>query len=196
MTGTPVVEILRRLERYYEASAEDVSSYLRPADDAEGREALLVREDGESVELALVLPTAVASTPWPELTLDQRCQVIEGASHFLVVCERARTERPTTHLELELQAEVDKWLILSEGGRLDGEGDAELRDALYEDQRFLHDAASMEGERYRLANALAARFVHRLSGAYARRGRHREMRSQLRRFFHMGQEEKIRAIAA
>ena len=196
MTGASVVEILRRLERYYEACAEDVASFLHTADDEGAREALLVRQDGEAIELALVLPAEVASAPWATLSLDQRCQVIEGASHFLVVCERARTERSTTQLELELQAEVDKWLILSQGGRLDGHGDAQLRGALYEDGRYLHDEASTEGARYRLANTLAARFVHRLSNAYAQRGLHREMRSQLGRFFRMGQEEKMRAIAA
>ena len=196
MTGAIVAKILRELERYYDATAEEVAPYLRTHDDEEGREALLVRQEQDGVELALVLPARVADSPWATLSLDDRCQVIEGASHFLVVCERARTERPTTHLELELQAEVDKWLVLSQGGRLEPQRDRALRGALYDETEFLHDVETPQGERYRLANALAARFVHKLSHAFARQGRHAEMRRELGRFFRMGQEEKLRAVAA
>ncbi|MEO7095669.1 MAG: hypothetical protein ABI175_20595 [Polyangiales bacterium] len=196
MTGITVARILKELERYYEASAEDVAPYLRAHVGDEAREALLVREDDEYVDVALCLPPHVTDSPWRTLTLDERCQVIEGASHFLVVCERARSERSTTHLELELQAEVDKWLVLSQGGTLDPDRDVWLRGTLYEAGEFLHVDGSAEGERYRLANALAARFVHRLSHTYARKGRHAEMQRELVRFFRMTQEEKLRAIAA
>ncbi len=211
------MRVLRELERYYRAAAEDVEPYLRlvPHDDAaaardgqseaaatgetgetrEARETLLVRQDDEGVDLALVLSSRVAGSPWRTLTLDERCQVIEGASHFLVVCERARNDRSTTHLELELQGEVDKWLVLSRGGRLDIEADVALRENLYDEGVFLHPEGSMEGDRYRLANNLAARFVHRLSSTYARRGLFREMQTELVRFFHGSQEEKLRAIA-
>ena len=196
MTGITVARILKELERYYDASAEDVAPFLRAQVDEHARESLLVRQDDEGVDLALCLPKHVTDSPWRTLTLDERCQVIEGASHFLVVCERARSERSTTHLELELQAEVDKWLVLSQGGTLDPDQDGWLRGTLYEGGEFLHDAGSTEGERYRLASSLAARFVHRLSHAFARRGRHAEMQRELVRFFRMTQEEKLRAIAA
>ena len=196
MTGITVARILKELERYYEASAEDVAPFLRPHEGDESREALLVRQDQEGVDLALCLPPRVVDSPWRTLTLDERCQVIEGASHFLVVCERARSDRSTTHLELELQAEVDKWLVLSQGGRLDPDQDGWLRGTLYEGSEFLHDEGSTEGDRYRLASSLAARFVHRLSHAYARKGRHAEMQRELGRFFRMTQEEKLRVIAA
>jgi hypothetical protein len=201
MTGITVARILKELERYYEASAEEVAPFLRAHEPAEGdaqpsREALLLRQHDEGLDVALVMSKHVADSPWRTLTLDERCQVIEGASHFLVVCERARTERSTTHLELELQAEVDKWLVLSQGGRLDPDQDGWLRGTLYEGGEFIHEEGSTEGDRYRLANSLAARFVHRLSHTYARKGRHAEMQRELGRFFRMTQEEKLRAIGA
>lgn len=199
MTGALVAKILQTLERYYDANAEDVAPFVRSHDDEAGREALLLKQDVHGLELALLLPERVAHLPprdWPTLSLDDRCQVIEGASHFLVVCERARSDRPTTHLELELQAEVDKWLVLSRGGRLEPRDDEALRVALYDEADFLHDASSEHGERYRLASSLAARFVRKLSHVYARHGRHAQMRRELVRFFRMSQEEKIRAIAA
>ncbi|MBI2394032.1 MAG: hypothetical protein HYV09_30960 [Deltaproteobacteria bacterium] len=205
MTGEIVARVVRALERYYQASAEDPRPFVAVHEDDGGRELLLVREGEEDLELKLVLPRRLATVPpqgWQTLTLDDRCQVVEGASHFLMVCERARADRSTTHLELELQAEVDKWLVLSNGGRLDRDADLELRDALFPIARasregeFLHPANTVEGERYRLANNLAARFVHKLSTTFVRAGRHDDLRAELSKFFRMTQEEKLRAVAA
>jgi hypothetical protein len=206
MTGILVAKIVRELERYYDAIAEEVEPFVRPASggEADGRESLLVREspaaagEEEALELRLVLPAHVAEAEaraWPGLSLDDRCQLVEGASHFLLVCERARSGRATTQLELELQAEVDKWLVLSRGGRLAPEHDDALIEALYGEPEYLHDADSVEGERYRLANRLGARFARHLSRSFARKGRHRDMRHALARFFRMSQEEKLRAAA-
>jgi hypothetical protein len=197
MTGEIVARIVRALERYYRVEAEDVRPFVRTHDDEALREVLLVREEGEDVELGLVLPERLASArTWTDLGLDERCQIVEGASHFLMVCARAKSARPTTHLELELQAEVDKWLILSGGGRLDAERDAELRDALFDDPTFLHPPSTTEGARYRLASSAAARFVHKLSRTYVRAGRLRDLRVELVRWFHASQEEKLRAAVA
>lgn len=196
MTGKIVATIVRALERYYRATGEDPTPFVETHDDPEGREVLLVREADDELELSLVLPKRVVSAPWETLTLDERCQVVEGASHFLMVCDRAHTERSTTHLELELQAEVDKWLVLSNGGRLRYEDDRVLRDMLFSNGEFLHAENTTEGERYRLATSLAGRFVHRLAHRYVRTGRLAEMRHELVRFFHMPQHEKLRAAAA
>lgn len=197
MNGEVVAKIVRTLETYYRASAEDVRPFLDTHDDPAGREVLMVRQgiSGEEIEISLVLPQHLVHARWETLTLDERCQVVEGASHFLMVCDRARAERTTTQLELELQAEVDKWLILSRGGRLNVEADAQLRDVLFTGA-FLHPANSDEGHRYRLANNLAARFVHKLSRTYVRTGRQPEMRGELLKFFRMTQEEKLRTVAA
>jgi hypothetical protein len=193
VTGDVVAKILKQLERYYEASAEEVGPYLRVHDEdvAAPREALLVRHDADTVEIALVLPDRVARSPWSTLSFDERCQLVEGASHFLVVCERARRALPTTQLELEIQAEVDKWLVLSGGGRLSPEDDDALHDALYASPSFLHAEGTEAGERYRLANRTAARFVRKLSHAFARRGRHGDLRAALREFFWRGQSDKL-----
>jgi hypothetical protein len=198
MNGEVVAKIVRALEKYYRASAEDVRPFLEVHENPECREVLMVRQGGEEIEISLVLPKHLMHVRWDHwetLSLDERCQVVEGASHFLMVCDRARTDRPTTQLELELQAEVDKWLILSRGGRLDVEADAQLRDTLYEGA-FLHPANSDEGHRYRLANNLAARFVHKLSRAYVWTGKQSEMREELLKFFRMSQHDKLRAVAA
>lgn len=196
MTGEVVARIVRALERYYRASAEDVRPFVAVEESSSAREVLFVRQGQEELELQLVLPERLANARWEGLTLDERCQVVEGASHFLMVCDRAKAKRTTTQLELELQAEVDKWLVLSNGGRLDVDADTQLRDALFDDAAFLHAANSDEGERYRLANNLAARFTHKLSRAYVWTGRQHELRGELLKFFRMTQQEKLRAAAA
>jgi hypothetical protein len=178
------------LERVYHLErVVDVGDFLRSGEAGE-REALFVREaDDGALEVGLRLPQFETS----DLELDPCCQIIEGVSHFVYVVERARTHRETTHLELEIQAEVDKWLVLAASMRpFDVERSAGLRARLYERVSFPHDGASELGERYRTANDAAHSFVRRLERAYVSRERYREMRTELRHFFHVGQEEKLR----
>jgi hypothetical protein len=67
-----------------------------------------------------------------------------------------------------------------------------LHGDLYEKVRFLHPEHSEEGARYRLANALAARFMARLILERDAGKRH----GALRRFYRSGQTEKIRLARA
>jgi hypothetical protein len=182
------------LERAYLLDrVADVRDYVRETDEG-GREALLLREAADgALEVSLRLPELPSDS-----SLDGLCQIIEGVSHFVYVVERARAGRSTTQLELEVQAEVDKWLLLAASmDRFDVERSTTLRSRLYERVTFASERASDEGERYRVANDVAHAFVRRLERGYVRRARFVEMRAEMRRFFHVGQEEKLRiALAA
>jgi hypothetical protein len=113
-------------------------------------------------------------------------------SHFVYVANRARQELPATQLELELQAEVDKFVLLVLEQLPFDRGEAlETHSRLYESVRFLHDPGTVLGERYRTANGLAARFSRRLM-TFGPAATH----ATLRRFYRAGQAEKIRLIAA
>ena len=57
-------------------------------------------------------------------------------------------------------------------------------------------AGTEPGDRYRMANRLAARFAGRLEEVFARRGRFDQMRSLLCRFYGAGQAEKIELARA
>jgi hypothetical protein len=176
------------LERVYRLErVADVGDFLHGAEAGE-REALLLREaDDGDIEVTLRLPLLDDG----DANLDALCQIIEGVSHFVYVVERARTQRETTQLELELQAEVDKWVVLGASIRpFDAVRSAALRAQLYERVVFEHDGEL--GERYRLANDAAHRFVRRLEREYVHRERYGELRTELRRFFQVGQEEKLR----
>jgi hypothetical protein len=189
-----------RLEQFYELErAPDVLEFVRTGGNG-CRETLLLRQTGDALELALVLPPA--STAVCELgnaVSDRLLQLIEGVSHFVYIAERARTGLQATRLELELQAEVDKFVVLAlDSGGFEGTGGfrrarvRSLHGELYQRVRFLHPANSEAGKRYRLANELAARFVRHLLTRAEPVG----IRQILRRFYRLGQMDKIRLAQA
>ncbi len=175
------------LERVYRLDrVADVSEYV--VEGEAGREALLLRESDGALEVGLRLPQLEE-----EAELDTTCQIIEGVSHFVFLIDRARVGRATTQLELELQAEVDKWVVLASSMRaFDAGRSAELRARLYERIVFAADAGTESGDRYRVANDAANRFTRRLERAYVDRARFIELQAELRRFYAAGQEEKLR----
>lgn len=177
------------LERLYQLDrVADVEDFVLGAAAGE-REALLVRQarDG-ALELGVRLPELEG-----EAGLDVLCQIIEGVSHFVYVVERARARREATQLELEVQAEVDKWVVLAASiSAFDAQRSAALRARLYDQVAFAYEAETELGERYRVANDAAHRFVRRLEREYVEPGRFRGLRGELLHFFHVGQEEKLR----
>jgi hypothetical protein len=180
--------VQRKLEHFYALErAPDVVDFVHTAEPGR-RETLLVRESDDALEIRLVLPPLGDPT-----SLDRFLQLVEGVSHFVYVAERARTNLPATRLELELQAEVDKFVVLARGDRIDSEQARALHGRLYERVRYLHPADSEDGERYRLANDLAARFVARLLERSAEVG---GVVRTLRRFYRSGQAEKIHLARA
>jgi hypothetical protein len=178
------------LERvYWLDRVADVGDFVRGAGEG-GREALLLREAADgALEMSLRLPALDG-----EAGVDALCQIIEGVSHFVYVVERARVQREATHLELELQAEVDKWVVLAASmqGGFDVERSAALRARLYERVAYDQDEGTEVGQRYRVANDVAHRFVRRLERDYVGAAKYHELRGELRRFFHEGQEAKLR----
>ena len=189
--------IQRRIEHFYELeNAPDVVEFVRTGA-ADHRETLVLRQTADELELALVLPPLGDLPPLEELSGsadDRWLQIVEGVSHFVYVAERARTNLPATRLELELQAEVDKFVLLALSHRpaLQPPRVRRLHGHLYERVRFLHPADSEDGQRYRLANDLAARFVDRL----VKKDDPTHTTRTLRRFYRSGQTEKIHLARA
>ena len=156
----------RRLERYYGLEGgPDVTEYVSIAEPGQ-RELLRVRSAGGALELQLIVPDpsacAITCQPASGGFADGWLQVLEGISHFVLLAERARTELPTTRLELELQAEVDKFVLLATGRKLPSSRAQRLHDRLYQRVCFADPPDTESGRRYRLANAVAARYVARL----------------------------------
>jgi hypothetical protein len=94
---------------------------------------------------------------------------------------------------------VDKYLtlaVLSVPGGFSAERAARVRQRLFSEPSYLHPPDTEEGERYRFANGLAARFARALEERYLLQGRLGEVLSLLRRFHRVGQSEKLALAAA
>jgi hypothetical protein len=178
------------LERLYRIDrVASVHDFLEPAAEGE-REALLVRELGDG---AIGMKLRVPILDGEAATLDALCQIIEGVSHFVYLTDRVRAGREATQLELELQAEVDKYVVLAASTpALDRRTSERLRERLFERVSFVEASDSERGERYRVANDHANRFLRRLEREHVERGRLHAMREALRHFYAGGQEEKLR----
>lgn len=125
---------------------------------------------------------------------------LEGVSHFMYLVFNAGHDRQVSLLELELQAEVDKyvaslWLLRAQGP---ARFPRELHRLLFEQA---HVDPVLAGERtglYRRANGYAARFCRRLERQLAARrsGLARDMLAELRRFYRWGSTHKRHHIEA
>jgi len=179
------------LERLYRLDpAPAVSGFLvenrtNPAT----REQLLLIE-GEELQLGLVLDQGALSTfedaLLAEHNLDPFCLVVEGVSHFLFVMHRARHDRPTSALELELQSEVDKYvaalLLAQRCPKLPPE---RLRHRLYSGYALVDGLHPEQQRRYHRANLLAKRYSRRLEERFVRASQLGPMLDELRRFYRM-----------
>ncbi len=165
-------------------------------------ETLLLAEDDEGLALSLFLDGELLSRlesadPLSRLRaelLDDLWKVLEGLSHFNCVVWRASQDRSVSLLELELQAEIDKFVgttLLALG-----QGRTEMLEHLH---GWLFDKVSFRTEldeaqlaRYRAANEYAARFCHALRGRLVDDGN--AALGELRRFFRLPMTDKISHI--
>jgi len=168
--------------------APSVTRFVREGD-LGSREVVLVRECDDELEIALVLPPESKQITEGGALSDAWLQVAEGVSHFLYLAERARVHLPVTQLELELQAEVDKFVLSLEFSTDSAE---RLLGRMFDSPHFLDDERTEAGQRYRLAHHLAARFVSRVLVANDRA----RAQERLRSFYRAGQTEKIRLARA
>ncbi len=158
-------------------------------------EVLLVLEDEQGVHVGLYLdPAVLAQIAEREPDFRAVCLATEGVSHFLYLSFRADNEEQVTQLELELQAEVDKYaaaLLAGNGaGLLRGRSRA-LRERLFARARFLDPPDTAEGERYRVAHRAAARYAESLERRFVDAGRCDALCAELRRFYRLGAREKL-----
>lgn len=195
--GAVVRYVQTRLQLLYGVRAPRVERFVRPSDG--GREVLYLREHREQLEIALYLPPeALARGSSIELGDDLFCQVAEGVSHFLYLTDRAKCGRPVTQLELELQAEVDKFVLLLDDSfaSKDEQTVGHVRRRLFDNVAFLHPEGSELGDRYRAAHHLASCFARRIEH-HIRAMTLTELRRELCRFFGAGQRQKVEmALAA
>ncbi len=170
-------------------------------------EQLLLAETDDGLAMSLYLHAAVLERlaqrcplqALDESNLQDYCTALEGVSHFHYVSWSAGCDRDVSLLELELQAEVDKYasalsLLLAQR---EGRFPAELFQRLFEGGRLLPHLDAPERQRYREAHQFAARFCRRLEERFLRRRQARPaaMLSELRSFYRLGRHAKLRHAA-
>jgi hypothetical protein len=167
------------------------------------REQLLVCEEQGEMSLALFIAPSVLTNlaehdPGHRLgdhNFSDFVLAVEGVSHFVYAICCARAERPVTQLELELQAEVDKYvtcLLTTEIAAVQSEA---LRRRLFVDAEYEPDLDGDERDRYRAANDNAHRYAAWLEATFVATRRIPEMLGELRRFYREGLAAKLARIA-
>jgi hypothetical protein len=200
---TPLARLQRGLETLYRVDTDvDVHDFvideaardvIAPA--RKPREQLLVMEDTGEMSLALFIdPAAIRSLEAGigRHNLGDFLLAIEGVSHFIYAILCARSERRVSQLELELQAEVDKYVTCL---LHDVDTSEALRGRLFADCIYEPDLDHEERERYRVANDNAHRYAAFLEEAFVARGRIPDMLGELRRFYRQGLPGKLATIA-
>jgi hypothetical protein len=205
-----LVDLQRRLEALYAVEPQPpVSDFVIPHEEASGYPGggsrTLVKEEGDSVSVGVVFDEATArslSERDPRVRLDggnlgSFATATEEVSHFVYVLFCAAAERSVTQLELELQAEVDKYLTAVSYLSLQNEGAVApgLREALFRHYRLLDGLTPERAERYHAASRLADRYCGWLEASFLRTGRLADLAREARRFYRLGQRDKLARIA-
>lgn len=193
-------------------SAPPVEQFLigREAALAAGRrplatEELLILEEEDGVALGLfldddILAAAAGADPHhrrPRLVsrgvLRYLACAAEGVSHFVYLASRVAAGRPVSLLELEVQAEVDKFalLLLHLWRRGLRRVSPALRRRLFERVRYHAHLGADELLRYREANRLGGGYARWLEGRYVSEADLEGLLRELRRSYRLGAGEKL-----
>ena len=182
---------------------------IAPADASRSNEEeLLVAETVDGAGVALYLDAALLARleeadPFGELSernLSDYCTALEGVSHFVYATWRFDGDAPVSLLELETQAEVDKYaatvflIAHQQGGTFPAHVHARLFDRVGFDARL----DSEQYHRYRTAHRCAAQYCRRLERRFVRRGEARTpaLLRELRKFYRLGSAAKLRHALA
>jgi hypothetical protein len=125
------------------------------------------------------------------LTFHQLATLIEGISHLLLILDRCRRDSRLSQLELELQAEVDKFLFLRlaeseslrQGSKIHLEAEANLK-----------GLDSSRKNTYETARRLANRYCRHLEETYLGSRSMDPLWEELRGFYRMSHWKKLNVL--
>lgn len=119
--------------------------------------------------------------------------MIEGISHFVYYVHKACLQCEVTQLEMELQAEIDKFVLLSLIIQKDQNQIYNILDLLFENYELHENLTPDQIERYHTASHLAHRYCFELSKTMSSNNSS-EVLKKIRQFYPLSQEQKIRQI--
>jgi len=162
------------------------------------REALLVRDANDGIEIGLFISQKIIMAIQnlnPFLCIDEISCAIEGVSHFIYVCDRVSKSIPVKKLELELQAEVDKFIILNSISLSNTNiSPFTLFTALFEKFSLDESMENDEKQMYAIANKYAAKYCHHLISDYIISQKSAAMKHDVKIFFNKNLGNKINLL--
>lgn len=158
------------------------------------REKVLVRESPAALELSVYLDPEVLQRLAEGAPLEDFWTALEGVSHFLYLAWNAQHDRGVRAVELELQAEVDKYALTTLlGAGREGFTARQVHDLLFERAHFDPQLSGALLERYRDANRGAARYCLSLARRFGG-PRDPALLRELRRFYRLDHGTKLSFI--
>jgi len=168
-------------------------------------EKLLIRqhEDGLDISLFLhrdILQNLQQDNPNQALhhgNFADFCTITEGVSHFVYLIWNAHHDRSVSLFELELQAEVDKYVMAAAllADQRNGTLPHNLPHVLFNKPGYDHQLNREEHRRYRLANAYARHYCHNLHRTLLELGDSILITRELRRFYRLLHHKKLQRIS-
>jgi hypothetical protein len=211
--------ILRRIQDliggiYDVPIAHDVYDFLvtertqlpQSAPHASAEEELIIVEEPDAVGVSLYLDPQLLerlkrADPLERLDADNvedYWTALEGVSHFVYFAWNAGHDKPVSILELEMQAEIDKYVATFALLRRQSPQrfPAELMRLLFERTRIDPNLAGARQRMYRAASCYAERFCRQLERGLrdSRAELGREVLAQLRRFYRLSDGRKMAHI--
>jgi hypothetical protein len=167
-------------------------------------EKLLLQQRGDDLDISLYLDQALVERLRAHNLHEQlRTQhladfwtVVEGISHFSYLIFNARYKRSITLFEMELQAEVDKYVSAAAlfARQNTGRIPEDLHSTLFANPRFDETLDTTEYERYRLANEYAGIYCAALHDHFISNKSNRLATNEIRRFYRLLHSQKITRI--
>lgn len=131
-----------------------------------------------------------------ETNIHDFCIMAEEVSHFLYATWKARHSIQITRLELELQAEVDKFIICTFycSNHETCFDRTILKELLFETFNLEKGLPVELKDRYSTASKFALHYCHFLENHFIKKDHLRQMMGEIRRFYRLGQTDKISHI--
>ena len=168
------------------------------------KEKLLISEHDEGFDLSLYISADVISHIYDAHPVElittgkyaEFCLMLEGVSHFLYLVWNAGHHRQVTLFEMELQAEIDKFILLRSycDDEMSREDVSEIRQWLFEKHCYNDKLSDDELVRYEQANYYAGKYCRGLQQNYRLSDSNKNLLNELRRFYRFSRMDKLRYI--
>ena len=167
-------------------------------------ETLYILETGDGLDVSLFLEKSIvkclerclATNTWDFGDVKDYLLALEGVSHFQYLIWNALRQKSITLFELELQAEIDKFILsaITLAKQRDGQVPKDLHGYLFEQVSYKNTLGTAASNRYREANHYASKYCRSLKANFPELLARQEFLAEIRGFYRLTQNEKVRRI--